>query len=357
MSKARRELQVLGDFLHTGSQSAGTWWRPTAASGNAELDSHEVAEVVYVEVIPPIAADGTAEDLRLIQLNLDGKVEQYNLIPGKDDYLVTPPRTNAYNGQFLAFGKPVWNVEPTFTGMLQATCPKYRKYVTVECYAGGSITADYRVRLWGYRYRGEDLAAVTSPIGGSGTINDPVTGRVSEFISKPSIMPSEDTWTQLPGGLDQAVPKIFHFLRLSFNAQATTPNRDYEFRFKDGLVATREEDLLFEYDIEKKVALIKGLGVRAPANLSKVWFDVGGDVRPKSKFPVSQYLNPLHFGHTYPIITVGGAKVPLYMTVPLLDDRILISNEKAVVKAVDNGNSIAQNQIAVIVNGIMIELT
>jgi hypothetical protein len=354
MSEARRELQILGDFVHTGAQAAGTWWRPTAATGNAELDSHEVAEIVFPEIIPPVAADGTKEDMRFVQLNLDGKVEQYNLIPGKDDYLVTPPRVNAYNGQFLAFGKPVWNVEPGFVGILQATCPKYRKYVTVECYAGGAITADYRVRLWGYRYRAEDLPAVTNSIGGSGSITDPVTGLASDYISKSAIQPTEDTWTQLPGGLDQAVPKIHHFLRLAFNAQATTANRDYEFRFKDSLVATREEDLLFEYDIEKKVALIKGLGVRAPANLKNVWFDIGGDDRPKSKWPTTQYNNPLHFGRAYPVLP---ADLPLYITVPLLDDRILISNEKAVVKAVDDGTSISANQIAVIVNGIMVELT
>jgi len=354
MSEPRRELQVLGDFLHTGAQSAGTWWRPSPATGNGELDSHEVAEVVFVEVIPPVDSSGNPENLSRIQLNLDNKLEQYNLIPGHDDYVVNPPKTNAYNGQILAFGKPIWNVEPTFAGMLQATCPKFRKSVTVECYAGGDITGDYRVRIWGYRYRAEDLPSVAGFIGGSGTISDPVTGRSSQFIDKPSLSVTEDTWTQLPGGLDQAVPKIFHFMRLAFNAQATTANIPYEFRFKDGLVATREEDLLFEYDIEKKIAVIKGLGVRAPAHLKEVWFDIGGDVRPKGKFPTTQYLNPLHFGRAYPILP---ADLPLYFTIPLLDDLILISNEKAVVKAVDDGTSISAGEIAVIVNGILIELT
>lgn len=354
MSKARREMQILGDFLHTGAQAAGTWWRPTAASGNGELDSHEVAEVITVEIMPPVTAAGVVEDLRWVRLNLDGKLEQYNLIPGTDTYLVTPFRTNVRAGQFFTFGKPVWNIENGLKGLLQATCPKYRKSVTVECYAGGAISANYRVRLWGYRYRAEDLPAVTKELSGADSIFDPTTGRMSDFINRPPIQPSEDTWTQLPGGLDQAVPKIFHFLRMAFNAKATTPNIPYEFRFDIGNVSSREEDLYFPYDTEKKIAIIKGLGVRAPANLLQTWVDVAGDERPKSRIATTEYMNPIHFGRAYPLYP---ADFPEYFTVPLLDDRIVVSNEKAVVRVVDNGTSIAANQIAVIVNGVLVELT
>ncbi|MEW6573168.1 MAG: hypothetical protein AB1374_05995 [Bacillota bacterium] len=354
MSKARREMQVLGDFLHTGAQAAGTWWRPTAASGNGELDSHEVAEVVAIEIVPPVTGAGAAEDLRRVHLVLDGTLEQYNLVPGTDTYLVTPPRTNVRAGRFLAFGKPVFNVENGLLGLLQATCPKYRKSLTVEAYAGGAITASYRIRLWGYRYRAEDLAAVTGVLGGADSIFDPTTGRMSDFVNRPPIQPSEDTWTQLPGGLDQAVPKIFHFLRMAFNANATTANVPFEFRFDIGNVASREEDLYFPYDTEKKVAIIQGLGVRAPANLLQTWVDVAGDERPKSRIPTTQYLNPLHFGKAYPLFA---ADHPEYFTVPLLDNRIMVANEKAVIRIVDNGTSIAANQIAVVANGVLVELT
>jgi hypothetical protein len=354
MSKARREMQLLGDFLHTGAQAAGTWWRPTPASGNGELDSHEVAEVVYVEVVAPVAA-GVAEDLRRIHLNLDGKLEQYNLIPGTDTYLVTARRTNMRAGRFLALGTPMFKMENGLLGLLRATCPKYRKAVTVECYAGGNITADYRVRLYGYRYRAEDLAAVCpEPVGAADSIFDPTTGRMSDFINRPPVQVSEDTWTQLPGGLDQAVPKIFHFLRMAFNAKATTANIPYEFRFDIGNVGSREEDLYFPYDTEKKIAIIKGLGVRAPAHLLQTWVDVAGDERPKSRIPTTQFYNDLHFGHAYPFFA---ADFPEYFTVPLLDDRIVVANEKAVVRVVDDGTSILANQIAVITNGILIELT
>lgn len=353
MSKARREMQLLGDFRHTGAQAVGTWWRPTAASGKGELASHEVAEIVYVEVIPPVTGAGVAEDLRRIQLNLDGKLEQYNLIPGTDTYLVTPPRTNARNGRFIAFGRPLWNVESGLRGALQATCPKFRDSVTIEALAGGAITADYRVRLWGYRYRAVDLPDLAQIIGGSDVISDPVSGRVSDLIAKAALQPLEDTWTQLPGGLDQAVPKIFSFLRMGFNANATTANIPYELRFDIGNVASREEDLYFPYDTEKKIAVIKGLGVRAPAHLLQTWVDIGGDERPYSRWPTTQGLNPLHFGNAAAFI----GPVTEYLTVPLLDDPIVVSNEKAVVRVIDDGTSIAANQIAVIANGTLIELT
>lgn len=354
MSEPRREMQILGDFLHTGAQAIGTWWRPTAASGNGELDSGEVAEIVLAEVIPPVTALGVREHIQRIHLNLDGKMEEYNLIPGDDTYLVTARRTHMHQNRLLCFGRPAFNADAGVRGMFQATCPKFRKEVSVECYASGAITADYRIRLWGYRYKAGELGGVCQPIGGTERLVDPATGRASEFIQKPVLQPSYDNWTQLPGGLDQAVPKIFHFLRQGWNANATTANIPYEFRFDIGNVAQREEDLYFKYDIEKKIALIRGLGVRAPANLLQTWVDVGGDERPFSRWPTTEFLNALHYGRAFPMYP---ADFPEYFAVPLLDDPVLIAGEKAVVRVVDNGTSIAANQIAVIMNGLLVELT
>jgi hypothetical protein len=102
------ELQLLGDFLHTGAQAAGTAWKPTAQAGDSELDSHEVAEVVFMEIIPPVQADGTVEALEQVKLILDEKdYGQYIYLLGTDTYLVTPPKNNAMNGQILAFGVPM----------------------------------------------------------------------------------------------------------------------------------------------------------------------------------------------------------------------------------------------------------
>jgi hypothetical protein len=351
MSEAIREFQVLGDFLHTGSQAAGTIWRPKPVEGNAELDTDEVAEVLTLEIVPPVTAADVEEDLRYINLILDGKLFGTLYIPGMRSYLVTPPLNLVENGDFLGFGQPVWNANGN---ALLARCPKFKQSVTVECYAGGAITADYRIRVLGYRYEAKELSRITGPIGLADTLFDPVTGRMSEFINKPAIQPARDTWTQLPGGLDQAVPKIFPFVRMAFNAKATTPNLAYEFRFDVGNVAERYEDLYFPYDMEKekKIAIINGLGVRAPANLKQTWMDVGGDERPKSRIPTSQYLNPIHFGKTAPLYDS-----PKYITIPLLRDRIAIFNEKAVVKCVDDGTSIPANSIAVIANGVLVELT
>jgi len=364
MSKPRREYQLLGEWIHTGSQAAGTVWRPTAASGNAELDTNEVAEVLFMEIDPPVSATGTPENLR-VNLVLDDKPYYYDLMEGTKTKLVCARRQLMHMRQTRFFGQPVFAVRDGSLGMVQATCPKYRKRVSIEALAGsGGITGNYAVRLYGYRYRAEDLPAVANvPIGGFLNLEDPATGRVAP-ISKTALVPTYDNWNQLPGGLDQAVPKIFSFTRFAVNAQATTPNLIYEFRFETGGVATREEDLYFPYDTEKKVLVIRGLGVQAPANLKNIWVDVGGDERPKNRWPARSDYNPLHFGDASSLFfsfdpdTSGAtASFTTYFTIPALEDRILVYNEKAVVRAVDNGTSVAAGGIAVALDGVIVELT
>ncbi len=364
MSKSRREYQLLGEFKHTGSQAAGTVWRPTAASGNAELDTNEVAEVLFPEIEPPVSANGTPENLR-VNLVLDDKPYYYDLMEATKPKLVCARRQLMYMRQTRYFGQPVFAVRDGAMGMVQAVCPKYRKRVSIEALAGaGGITGDYTVRLYGYRYRSEDLPAVANiPIGGFLNLEDPATGRTAP-ISKTALVPTYDNWTQLPGGLDQAVPKIFSFTRFAVNAQDTTPNLIYEFRFETGGVATREEDLYFPYDTEKKVLVIKGLGVRAHANLKNVWVDVGGDERPKNRWPARADYNPLLFGDASglffsfnPGTSNATASFTTYFTIPALEDRILVYNEKAVVRAVDNGTAVPAGGVTVALDGVIIELT
>lgn len=374
MSKPRRELQVLGNFYRDpaveGVQAAGTWWRPSPSKANlGELDSHEVAEVVQAIILPPVNPDGTPDLLQRVQLNLDGKLEQYNILNGTDTYLVYADKEHMLFGQVVTFGRPMFAVQNGLDGVLEATCPKYRKSVTVECLAGaGGIDQPYRVILLGYRYRAEELGTALAHLGGAfggtGTIRDRATGRESDLIAKAPVAIAEETWTQLPGGLDQAVPKVFSFTRFAFNARATTANLPYEFRFKDGFVGSREEDLLFEYDIERRIAIIKGLGVRgvsaaARQNLKEAWWDVGGDERPKSRWPITENVNTrqhnmLHFGKGDPQYP---GDFPIYYPIKLLPDPVLISGEKAVLKVVDNGTSVAAGDIVVAVTGTLIELT
>lgn len=352
MSEARRELQVLAT-LNGGALAAGNWNRPTAAAVSGELDSDEVAEVVYLEIVPPLTALGVPEDM-IVQLRLDDKVEEQNYFYGHRDLLSFAPKEFMHNGQLHTLGKPVFSASAGFAGVLEATCPKYKKRLSFDVYTAAGVTVGYQVRAWGYRYDAAKLGELCGPIGGSGTIYDKATGRVSRPINKTTIVPSYETWTQLPGGLDQAVPKIFHFIKVASNANATTPNLDYDLRFDTANVATQQEDLQFEYAIEHKMAIIKGIGVNptAAATLQDVHVDVAGDLRPKNRWPITFARNSKLFGHALAYLGL-----PVHNIIPLLDDPILISDENAMVKVRDTGAASGANTIRVAVSGIMVEET
>lgn len=350
MSKPRRELQVLAT-LNGAALAAGNWNRPAAAAVNGELDSHEVAEVVYLEVVPPLTALGVPEDI-IVQLRLDGKVEEYNYIYGIRDLLSFTPKEFMQNGQLHTFGKPMFALSNGFAGVQEALCPKYRRALSFDVFTAAGVTVGYQVRAWGYRYEANTLGQVARSVGGAGTFFDRATSRASRMLNKRSITPSYDTWTQLPGGLDQEVPKFFHFTKVASNANATTANLDYEFRFDTGNVATRQEDLMFQFAIEKKVAVIKGLGVNpaAAATLQDVHVDVGGDLRPKNRWPITVNRNSKFFGNN--LVYLG---LPTHSVIPLLDDPILVSDENTMVKARDNGAASGANTIRIAVSGIMVE--
>lgn len=348
------ELQILGDFLHTGTQAAGTVWRPTAQEGNAELDSHEVAEVVFMEIFPPVTSTGVAEPLEEIHLVLDDKShEEYISILGTDTYLMCPPKNNIFKNGLLAFGTPMIFAVKGGSPLYEGVCPKYAKSLKIEAKAGaGGITQDYRIRLWGYRYPVQELSRLIGSVGGKLEIRDERTNRTLT-VEKPSIAVSWETWTQLPGGLDQAVPKINPLIRYARNANATTPNTPYQFRYETGDVAARTENLYFPFDIWKQALVVHGLGVYAPANLAWTFLNIDGKDRPKKRIPTTQYNNPLHFGRAYPILP---ADLPLYYTIPKFDRPYLIWQDKGYVAVQDNGTSIAANQITVALSGLLIEM-
>ena len=277
------ELQVLGDFLHQGAQAANTWWTPTPQAGLAELEAHEVAEVVFIEVFPPVTGAGVEELLRKIILILDGKsYHAYLSISGIRASVMTPPKVNIMGRELVTFGTPMVNAVRNAAPILVGTCPKYRDTVTIEALAGaGGITQDYRVRLWGYRYEAEDLPRTIGRVGGPVEVRDPQRNR-SILVDFPVIDVNEGTWAQLPGGLDQKVPKINPLVRYAYNLLATTPNTPYQFRYETAAVTDRDENLYFPYDVEDRHLIVKGIGVRAPANLARSYVDIDGYPHPKS---------------------------------------------------------------------------
>lgn len=276
------ELQVLGDWLHTGAQAANTWWTPTPQAGLGELEAHEVGEVVFLEVFSPVTGGGAEESLKKIVLILDGKsYHAYVSVSGIRASVMFPPKVHIMGRELVALGVPMVNAVRNAAPMLVGICPKFRRTLTIEALAGGAITQDYRIRAWGYRYEAADLPRVVGRVGGPFEVRDQQRGRAL-VVDYPVIDVAEETWGQLPGGQDQKVPKINPLLRYAYNAVATTVNTPYQFRYETGNVADRDENLYFPYDIEDRHLIVKGIGVRAPANLARTYMDVDGSPHPKS---------------------------------------------------------------------------
>jgi len=356
VSKPFRELQLLADYTG-GILAAGNWVRPAPNTIGGELDSNERAEIVMLEIIPPINVLGAPEDVR-IQLRLDGEVDEKMYFYGHRDLLTFAPKLSMKNEVVHALGKPLYNVGTGLQGAVDGRCPKYNRTLSFDCYTAGGITvaASWRVKAWGIRYAADSFGTVFGglQIGGTDVLTDKATRR-NVTINKPMVAVTPDTWDQLPGGLKQAVPKISNYIRVAANANATTPNLPYEFRFKDVVnVATEEEDLRWEYALSGQILYLKGLGIRTtPAsNLAQLFVDVGGDERPKNRWTTTEFNNPRIFGHL-------GAYMGLaeHRAIPLLDDPILVAGENVGIKAVDNGVACAANSLFVAVSGVHFDLT
>lgn len=360
---ARKQLSILGDFLHTGTLNSGTLWQPAASDGRAEMEADEVSEIKYVAITSPINA-GTPEDLDSVYLVIDGRSTQ-NLInmSGRDDISTNPLRRHTFsndgNTMFISFGMNIVDALNQPIPALANTTPKVSDRVSVVARAGGTnVTENFRIRIYGFRYTRrllERFPQRTMP--GNITIRD---RRNDRDINVPTqnIEITLENWTLLPGGVDQETPKINPFLRFATNANTTTVNTRYEFRFDLGNVDSEFKDLRFPFDIENKIFIPKGLGARAHANSRFVWLrDTGDEINtevPEGRFTVLENRNPIIFGRGTP---QWPADIPIYYPIPQfgVTDHILYRTS-AVVAAQDNGTPIPADGLAVAINGTVIDL-
>lgn len=349
------DLQLLGDWTNVAALAAGTMYRPTSLAGNAELANNEVAEVAYLEVIPPVTALGVVENLENIRLILDGKEHTFINISGTDTFLTQPPTTNAVNGYSVNFGMPLFDAVRAGNPVLLGTCPKFSQNLRVQAQAGvGGTTAAFRIKAWGYRYEIDQLAYLLGDsIGGSFSVVDSRRNRQLDSFKIP-IIPSKNTWTQLPGGLDQAVPKINFLYRYAFNTNATVANIPYQMRYDTGNVGLEENNMRFEYDRIKSALIVQNLGVRAPVDLLNTWLNIDGDDRPKKRYPTQQNSNQFHMGRATPMLP---AAMTLYYSVKKLEKPYLIWNEIGYVAIVDDGVAVLAGAACLSIAGTIIEMS
>lgn len=237
----------------------------------------------------------------------------------------------------------------------------------------------YRVRLWGIVYKVSELQ--TAFVGGvmqfPATLYESARLRTVP-INKAAIPITGDSWTTLPGGVNQAVPKINPFARYAYNRLATDGLQgDYQFRFDQGGVIEEQENLYFEFD-NKDALLIEGLGVTANndtlmpplgvfPNLARTGLRIAGDYHPKgpttrtSLFPTDGLINQLVYGR-WPVSFLSVFPLPpldIFAAIPKLDRPLLIWNEIGYVTIRDDGVAAVPADplgVTVAVTGIRIEM-
>jgi len=345
------ELRVLLDYLHTGAQALNVWARPTPKDVKGELERNERAEVVFGEIWSPVTGPGVEEELKKIIPVLDGqRYGEYVSLSGIRSSVMIPPKGRIWAGKLFSFGTPMSN------NPLLSTTLKYAQTITVEtlCGATTAITQDYRIRLWGYVYKEEELPRVFGTMLFPTQIIDRARDRVLTLV-KEAIPVNGDTWKTLPGGKDQSIPKINPFIRYAYNKNATDgKSGDYEFRYDIGNVDESDENLYWDFDALDAV-LVEGIGIRpdAAGNLEKTALKIAGDYHPKGLIPTTYTNNPLHFGWAYPFFP---DTIPLYYAIPRLEKPYLIWNEKGSLVARDKGTAVAANALIAALTGIRIEM-
>ncbi len=378
------EMRLLADYTQPAPpvvQAANTWNRPTPAQVGGELEADERGEIVLAEIQPPVDGIGiNDEDLRKVVIVLDGhETGEYVSLSGIRTTLMAPPKDHIWGGKLYSFGTP------RSTNPLLNTTLKYKQNVTVACLAGpaaAGITGasqQYRVRLWGYVYKADEL-----PIAFEGGVmrfptffNDRARRRIVN-ISKDPIRINADTWQTLPGGVNQAIPKVNPFARFAYNALATDGLQgDYQFRFTQRGVLDENENLYWEFD-DMDALLIEGLGVSpsfdtlmppAPGvfpNLARTGLRIDGDYHPKgpttrqSLIPTDALMNHINYGW-FPVVwnTVAPiAPLDIYVAIPKLERPYLIHNEIGMVVIRDNGVAVPADPLGVTVaiTGIRVEM-
>ncbi len=352
-----RELRVLADYINIAGLAANTWDRPSPATVNGEIDLNERAEIVYAEIWSPVTAPGVEEALKKIILVLDGfEYSHYISLSGIRATNMAPPKNLIFNRQLYAFGVPGSN------NPMKNTTVKFKQNVSINVLAGATpITQPYRVRLWGIIYKSDEIPGIfgtmkfTSPL-----INDQYSKRQIN-VTKGDIAVTADTWLLLPGGKDQAVPKINPFIRYAYNAALTDGQQgDYLFRYDRNLVADADENMYFNFT-QTDALIIEALGIKAGGSLAKVGLWIDGTYHPsgpndrQALYPVTLTNNNFNFGHLYPMAPIDH---PYYALVPRLPQPYLIWNEIGSVVARDDGSApIAANGVVAAIAGIRVEMT
>lgn len=365
------ERQLLGSWTYSvatsGNLGAGASTSFTAAAVNAPnlpqglLNGNQVGEVESIICYSPInQSTGAADDLKYIQLVLDGQQYPFIYMSGRNDSTMAPAFSRvAYKPQFpyISLGQPTFGLNGTATPPLQATCPKFISSVVPMATAGTSaVTHDFTIELWGYVYSSVVLAQKMPAYGGGNySINDARNNRTFVF-PYPQVLANQDwrgAWTSLPGGLNQATGTtglpVNKFIRTSLNAVASTVNQAFVPSWTSSNVANPWDNLFFQLNLQQAI-LVERYGVRGPAAPNSAGNDLltgylavpnqAPQQAPAGGIPAAWLRSDMRYGLRL------GLNLNDYDGVPFLPEGPqLVWNEQAYLTWVDNGVSIGSGNV------------
>jgi len=378
-------------FDAAGNSSDGNNYMTPGTVTSSSTNAAVVREIHTVEIIPPQNSSGVYEDLREVSLVLDNHSVQHILtLPGQGDILMNPLRTQVWGGPVFTvpLGVPMWRILTDRQGNkpLRYTCPKFSRTVgvVVSSTYGVSSAANggtgYRIILKGYEYTPAALQLMQAAW--DGTVNlQTVRRRLDQKPALAFTYPTPgplglNTWNAYPGGPLQQNIKINPYWKYARNAQATSPNKPYVFTDFNALaggtghVEDTYQDLGFEFGQNQNAFVLRGFGVKgvplppgqtgAPgtpgANLARFGFMVNGNFEPEEEgqnngIYATVGVNPAPFGSVSPYIALNN----VLFRVPPLPGGLLIYQDNAAPFVVDNGSPIPAFQVAVAINGVLVE--
>ena len=373
------ELTLLGRWTNTNpstglGKAANTAWSPAPvqttepALRQGYLTSNEVAEARYLVVYAPVSSSGSIQDLRDVQLVLDGELYDYVHLNANQQFLMAPAPDTLVRGTVIELGKPTYGRNGKAAPVTDATCPKATQTISVNATAGtNGATADYTVEVWGYVYPATTLATLmpvyTHP---STVVPDPLNRRTFTIPGRTiSAGPNwKAHWSALPGGTKQTVANgqaaVHKLVRWAKNQNATQPSIAYQFQYQNSAsqpgVEFAYQNLFFQLTSEEAI-IAQRLGAVGPAPGS-----TGAEIlsaaiytpsetqsrHPLGGIPAGFYRSEAGFG------LVPGETNLFYGLPALPQGDQLLTDESAYVGVVDNGTSIAAGEIVVGFAGILI---
>lgn len=359
------ELQLLGRWTHTGTLSAGNSWSPAPIAPNSpnlpqgKLNGNQVGAVAFAVIHSPV--DGTTiQDLDRVQLVLDGQPYPNVWYEGKKSSLTAPDPRKVRVGEVIWLGDAPYTQDGGPADPIKNTAPKFIDSVSVKAYAGTSdITADFTAEVYGWVYNSVKLAGFMPVYGGvTVPVYDALTGHAFN-VEVPQVEASGDwrgAWTALPGGGQQSSGNgtpISKIVRRAQNANATVASENYRPEYlnsSDSPAVKYSDDNLYFTLNARQALLIEGWGVNGPVapnssgnDLKAAWIQTpdesGHGQHPRGGRAADYQLGTTRFG------LIPGA-TDRYAGISRLDVPILSTNETVYLTFIDNGTSIAADDVS-----------